>query len=106
MADIHVTGVPRVNIRCQFETIPGVTHIVLEFDPYSRGNRVAGKIESGYGDFPLNDQVINNCLRRDQSGALFILKKDTFQEIAEAVEKGFKVLRDMVKASGYNENYF
>lgn len=46
MSKINVTGYPRVKVRCQFNTIPGVSYIHLEFDPHSRGNQVAGKVES------------------------------------------------------------
>lgn len=98
---IHVTGLPRVNVRCEFKTIPGVTHITMEFSPYSRGNLVTGKIDSPYGEFSLDDQDINNCLLRRQLECLSIFKKDTFEEIAKAVEDGFNVLRSMVKVSGY-----
>lgn len=107
MSKISVTGYPRIKVRCQFDTIPGVSYIHLEFDPHSRGNQVSGKVETSYGDFPLNDQVINNCVgAKSQSGSLFILKKSVFEEIACAVEQGFKTLRDMVKASGYVSNSF
>jgi hypothetical protein len=102
MSNISVTGYPRVKVRCQFETIPGVSYIHLEFDPHSRGNQVAGKVETAYGDFPLDDQVINGCIgEKTACGSLFILKKSVFIEVADAVEKGMQVLRDMVKASGY-----
>lgn len=102
MSKISVTGYPTIKVRCQFDTIPGVSYIHMAFDPHSRGNQVAGKVETAYGDFPLDDQVINNCIgAKTQSGSLFILKKSVFEEIAGAVEQGFKTLRDMVKASGY-----
>ena len=104
MSKIHVTGYPRVKVRCQFDTIPGVSYIHMEFDPHSRGNQVAGKIETAYGDFPLDDQTVNNCLERVPSGSLFILKKSVFEEISEAVEAGFATLRKMVKASDYVSN--
>lgn len=102
MADIHVTGYPAIKVRCQFDTIPGVSYIHMAFDPHSRGNQVVGKVETAYGDFPLDDQIINNCIgNKTASGSLFILKKSVFIEVADAVEKGMQVLRDMVKASGY-----
>lgn len=106
MSKISVTGYPRVKVRCQFDTIPGVSYIRLEFDPHSRGNQVAGKVETAYGDFPLNDQVIHNCLQKSPSGSLFVLKKSVFEEIAEAVTAGMGTLRDMVKASGHVSNSF
>lgn len=101
MSKIHVTGIPVVNIRCQFETVPGVTHISLEYDPHSRGNRINGKIDCSYGNFILNDQVINGALQGYQAGSLFILKKTTFNEFAEAITAGIETLRKMYKASNH-----
>lgn len=99
MSKISVIGYPRVKVRCQFDTIPGVSYIHLEFDPHSRGNQVVGKVETAYGEFPLNDQIIHNCLHKSPSGSLFILKKSVFEEIAEAVIAGMETLRAMVKVS-------
>ena len=90
MSKFSVTGYPRVNIRCQFDEIPGVTHIELVFDPHSRCNQVSGKIDSAYGEFLINDQVVISAISGEQAGSLYILKKE-----------GFKTLQNMVKASGY-----
>ncbi|AUV57585.1 hypothetical protein KP1_226 [Klebsiella phage KP1] len=101
MSKFSVTGYPRVNIRCQFDEIPGVTHIELVFDPHSRDNQVSGKIDSAYGEFSINDQVIISALSGNQAGSLYILKKEVFEEISEAIKEGFKTLQSMIKASGY-----
>ena len=101
MSKFSVMGYPRVNIRCQFDEIPGVTHIELVFDPHSRCNQVSGKIDSAYGEFLINDQVIISALSGNQAGSLYILKKEVFEEIAEAIKEGFKTLQNMIKASGY-----
>lgn len=101
MSKFSVTGYPRVNIRCQFDEIPGVTHIELVFDPHSLYNQVSGKIDSAYGEFLINDQVIISALSGNQAGSLYILKKEVFEEIAEAIKEGFKTLQNMIKASGY-----
>ena len=101
MSKFSVTGYPRVNIRCQFDEIPGVTHIELVFDPHSLGNQVSGKIDSAYGEFLINNQVIISALSGNQAGSLYILKKEVFEEIAEAIKEGFKTLQSMIKASGY-----
>lgn len=101
MAKFSVTGYPRVNIRCQFDEIPGVTHIELVFDPHSRCNQVSGKIDSMYGEILINDQVVVSALSGEQAGSLYILKKEVFEEISEAIKEGFKTLQNMVKASGY-----
>lgn len=101
MAKFSVTGYPRVNIRCQFDEIPGVTHIELVFDPHARCNQVSGKIDSLCGEFLINDQVITSALSGEQAGSLYILKKEVFEEISEAIKEGFKTLQNMVKASGY-----
>lgn len=101
MSKFSVTGYPRVNIRCQFDEIPGVTHIELVFDPHSRCNQVSGKIDSAYGEFLINDQVIVSAISGEQAGSLYILKKEVFEEISEAIKEGFKTLQNMVKASGY-----
>ena len=107
MAKISVIGYPCINIRCQFDNIPGVTHIGLTFDPHSRGNQVSGEIESAYGKIPLNDQVLVAALSGNQAGSLYILKHEAFDEISEALKKGMLTLRKMVKASGYvNEDSF
>lgn len=101
MSKFSVTGYPRVNIRCQFDEIPGVTHIELVFDPHSRCNQVSGKIDSAYGEFLINDQVVVSAISGEQTGSLYILKKEVFEEISEAIKEGFKTLQNMVKASGY-----
>lgn len=101
MSKFSVTGYPRVNIRCQFDEIPGVTHIELVFDPHSLGNQVSGKIDSAYGEFLINDQVIISALSGNQAGSLYILKKEVFEEISEAIKEGFKTLQNMIKASRY-----
>jgi hypothetical protein len=101
MSKFSVTGYPRVNIRCQFDEIPGVTHIELVFDPHSRCNQVSGKIDSAYGEFLINDQVVISAISGEQAGSLYILKKEVFEEISEAIKEGFKTLQNMVKASGY-----
>lgn len=101
MSKFSVTGYPRVNIRCQFDEIPGVTHIELVFDPHSLYNQVSGKIDSAYGEFLINDQVIISALSGNQAGSLYILKKEVFEEISEAIKEGFKTLQNMIKASGY-----
>ena len=101
MPKISVTGYPRVNIRCQFDEIPGVTHIELVFDPHSLCNQVSGKIDSAYGEFLINDQVVVSAISGEQAGSLYILKKEVFEEIAEAIKEGFKTLQSMIKASGY-----
>lgn len=101
MSKFSVMGYPRVNIRCQFDEIPGVTHIELVFDPHSRGNQVSGNIDSAYGEFLINDQVIISALSGNQAGSLYILKKEVFEEISEAIKEGFKTLQNMIKASGY-----
>lgn len=101
MSKFSVTGYPRVNIRCQFDEIHGVTHIELVFDPHSLGNQVSGKIDSAYGEFLINDQVIISALSGNQAGSLYILKKEVFEEISEAIKEGFKTLQNMIKASGY-----
>lgn len=106
MSKINVTGYPRVKVRCQFNTIPGVSYIHLEFDPHSRGNQVAGKVESCYGDIPLDDQVIHGCMHGHKCGSLFILTKAPFEEISEAVKAGMETLCQMVKASGHVSNSF
>ncbi|CAD2272935.1 TPA: hypothetical protein ACP45T_003782 [Klebsiella quasipneumoniae] len=101
MSKFSVMGYPRVNIRCQFDEIPGVTHIELVFDPHSLYNQVSGKIDSAYGEFLINDQVIISALSGNQAGSLYILKKEVFEEISEAIKEGFKTLQNMIKASGY-----
>ena len=101
MSKFSVTGYPRVNIRCQFDEIPGVTHIELVFDPHSLYNQVSGKIDSAYGEFLINDQVIISALSGNQAGSLYILKKEVFEEISEAIKEGFKTLQNMIKASEY-----
>lgn len=101
MSKFSVMGYPRVNIRCQFDEIPGVTHIELVFDPHSLYNQVSGKIDSAYGEFLINDQVVISALSGNQAGSLYILKKEVFEEIAEAIKEGFKTLQNMIKASGY-----
>ena len=101
MSKFSVTGYPRVNIRCQFDEIPGVTHIELVSDPHSRCNQVSGKIDSAYGEFLINDQVVISAISGEQAGSLYILKKEVFEEISEAIKEGFKTLQNMVKASGY-----
>ena len=101
MSKFSVTGYPRVNIRCQFDEIPGVTHIELVFDPHSLGNQVSGKIDSAYGEFLINDQVIISALSGNQAGSLYIMKKEVFEEISEAIKEGFKTLQNIIKASGY-----
>lgn len=101
MSKFSVTGYPRVNIRCQFDEIPGVTHIELVFDPHSRCNQVSGKIDSAYGEFLINDQVVISAISGEQAGSLYVLKKEVFEEISEAIKEGFKTLQNMVKASGY-----
>lgn len=101
MSKFSVTGYPRVNIRCQFDEIPGVTHIELVFDPHSLYNQVSGKIDSAYGEFLINDQVIISALSGNQAGSLYILKREVFDEISEAIKEGFKTLQSMIKASGY-----
>ena len=101
MSKFSVTGYPRVNIHCQFDEIPGVTHIELVFDPHSRDNQVSGKIDSAYGEFLINDQVIISALSGNQAGSLYILKKEVFEEISEAIKEGFKTLQSMIKASEY-----
>lgn len=101
MSKFSVTGYPRVNIRCQFDEIPGVTHIELVFDPHSRCNQVSGKIDSAYGEFLINDQVVISAISGEQAGSLYILKKEVFEEIAEAIKEGFKTLQSMIKASEY-----
>ncbi|WPH68261.1 putative DNA adenine methyltransferase [Klebsiella phage ValerieMcCarty02] len=101
MSKFSVTGYSRVNIRCQFDEIPGVTHIELVFDPHSLYNQVSGKIDSAYGEFLINDQVIISALSGNQAGSLYILKKEVFEEISEAIKEGFKTLQNMIKASGY-----
>ena len=101
MPKFSVIGYPRVNIRCQFDEIPGVTHIELVFDPHSRCNQVSGKIDSSYGEFLINDQVVVSAISGEQAGSLYILKKEVFEEIAEAIKEGFKTLQNMIKASGY-----
>lgn len=106
MSKISVTGYPRVKVRCQFDTIPGVSYIHLEFDPHSRGNQVSGKVETSYGDFPLNDQLILNCIQKTAAGSLYILKKSVFEEIASAVKDGMVILRRMIIASGYKSCEF
>lgn len=75
MSKFSVTGYPRVNIRCQFDEIPGVTHIELVFDPHSRCNQVSGKIDSAYGEFLINDQVVVSAISGEQAGSLYILKR-------------------------------
>lgn len=105
MADIHVTGVPRVNIRCQFETIPGVTHITMELDPYSRGNQINGviKLYGGIGgnEFTFGDPEINGCAIGNQEGTFSLFEEKVFKELSEAVIKGMKTLAKMAKAGGY-----
>jgi hypothetical protein len=105
-SSFHVIGYPKVKVRCQFENFPGVSWITMEFDPHSRGNRVNGVIETGYGTFPLDDQVINGYLKRQKVGAAFIFTKPAFEELAAAVEGGMETLRNLVKASGHDKNYF
>ena len=100
-SSFHVTGYPKVKVRCQFDNFPGVSWITMEFDPHSRGNQVNGVIETGYGTFPLNDKVINGYLKRQKVGAAFIFTKSAFEELATAVEGGMLMLRKLVKASGY-----
>lgn len=101
MPKFSVIGYPRVNIRCQFDEIPGVTHIELVFDPHSRCNQVSGKIDSSYGEFLINDQVVASAISGEQAGSLYILKREVFEEISEAIKEGFKTLQSMIKASGY-----
>ena len=94
--DFHVTCIPRVEIRCQFKTVPGVTHITLVYDPYTRGSKVSGNITCPYGDIPLTEQVIISAIcDNTAAGALYMLKRETFNEIAEALKAGSEKLRLM-----------
>jgi hypothetical protein len=45
--------------------------------------------------------VIISALSGNQAGSLYILKKEVFEEISEAIKEGFKTLQNMIKASGY-----
>ncbi|QHR65953.1 hypothetical protein muut_156 [Escherichia phage muut] len=98
-----VSIAPRVNIRCQFVNLPGVTHITLEYDPRSQENPITGKIDSAYGDFLMDHQAILCCVQRLQAGSLYIFKKSVFQEIAQAVESGMETLNNMIEAANKKE---
>lgn len=104
--DIHSIAYPKVKVRCQFENFPGVSWITMEYDPHSRGNRVSGIIETGYGTFPLDDQIINGYLQRQKVGAAFIFTKAAFEELANAVEDGMEMMRRLVRAAGYDSNSY
>jgi hypothetical protein len=110
MADFHVTGVPRVNIRCQFEHIPGVTHITMEMDPYSRGNQICGKVKLyggiGGNEFTFGDDEVTGCLIGNQEGTLSLFEDKVFKELSEAIMAGMKKLGLMAKAGGYVPNPF
>lgn len=103
MSDIHVTGISQVNIRCQFKTVPGVTHITLSHDPYSRGRQLTGVITfyAGVGgnEFTVGEFV--GCKLKVQKGVLELFNDEVFDEISQAVNKGMVTLVKMIKASGY-----
>ena len=90
-----VSIAPRVNIRCQFVTLPGVTHITLEYDPRSRDNPITGKIDCAYGDFVMDHQTLLCCVQRLQAGSLYIFKK--------TVESGMETLNSMIEAVNQKE---
>ena len=105
MSDIHVTGISQVNIRCQFKTVPGVTHINLSHDPYSRGRQLTGVIKFfggiGGNEFTIGDDEIVGCKLKVQKGVLELFNDEVFDEISQAVNKGMVTLVKMIKASGY-----
>lgn len=105
MSDIHVTGISQVNIRCQFKTVPGVTHITSSHDPYSRGRQLTGVIKFfggiGGNEFTIGDDEIIGCKLKVQKGVLELFSDEVFDEISQAVNKGLLTLIKMIKASGY-----
>lgn len=105
MSDIHVTGIAQVNIRCQFKTIPGVTHITLSHDPYYRGRQLTGVIKFfggiGGNEFTIGDDEIIGCKLKIQKGVLELFSVEIFDEISQAINKGMVTLIKMIKASGY-----
>lgn len=94
---------PRVDIHCQFVTLPGITHITLEYVP-SGWDKFSGKIDCAYGYFEMDHQAILCCVERLQAGSLYIFKENVFQEIAQAVESGMETLNAMIEASNKKED--
>lgn len=114
MSDIHVTGIAQVNIRCQFKTVPGVTHITLSHDPYSRGRQLTGVI-TFYAGFGGNEFTVGEIVGRKlkvQKNVLELFNDlyddsdEVFDEIAQAVNKGMVTLVKMIDASGYAHDPF
>ena len=105
MSDIHVTGIAQVNIRCQFKTVPGVTHITLSHDPYSRGRQLTGAIKFfggiGGNEFTIGENEIAGCKLKVQYGVLELFSDEVFNEIAQAVNKGMVTLVKMIETSRY-----
>lgn len=110
MSKTSVIGYPRVDIRCQFDNIPGVTHITMEFDPRSRGNQVNGSIKFfggiGGNELMIRDEEIGGCAQNKAKGTLALFNEAVFNELSQAIVDGMKTLTKMVKASGYTSNPF
>lgn len=91
MSDIHVTGISQVNIRCQFKTVPGVTHITLSHDPYSRGRQLTGVIKFfggiGGNEFTIGDDEIVGCKLKVQKGVLELFSDEVLMKSHEQLTK-------------------
>ncbi|AHJ86823.1 hypothetical protein STP4a_226 [Salmonella phage STP4-a] len=107
MADIWCSAAPEVNVRCQFDHVPGVTHINIRYQE-QRGQNVFCKINFSCGNGPeisLTENDINYILMEDiKSGTLGLFNENVAGEIAEAVDKGLRMLRTMVLASKKGSN--
>ncbi|AKU43910.1 hypothetical protein CPT_Merlin264 [Citrobacter phage Merlin] len=102
MADIWCSAAPVVNIRCQFDHIPGVTHISMQYED-GRGQKVFCKINfsGGFGpEVALSENDLNAVLTNDTKfGTLGLFNENVSVELCEAINKGFVMLRKMVMAA-------
>ncbi|QPI13972.1 hypothetical protein MYO4S_00216 [Serratia phage 4S] len=91
-----------VKARCQFKTIPGVTHITLTHT-FGRDSVTFGtmKLYGGIGgnELHLDEETIICCLCDKAEGNLALFKEETVKEISEAVKQCHAKLANLVKAS-------
>lgn len=91
-----------VKARCQFKTIPGVTHIVMTHTFGRDSSTFASmKLYGGIGgnELMLDEEDIIGCLTDKAEGNLALFKEETFKEIAEAVKESHSKLMKLVRAA-------
>lgn len=96
---ISVLSFPSVKVRCQFESVPGVTHIEMSI---ASRDELIGTITffGGFGPkITFGEETIQSILSGGKPvGDLILLDAKIYAEISEAIKKGLNSLVTMKKS--------